>query len=110
MESKRCREVPRWSFAASSVAERERAIEAKLTWQNRLESIGLGESDSGDLPGFHFVRESGGAIKDGFSLTAFWASGGGGIRAVVRNWAPEKMTFDLDIVEESDGLTWRIYE
>jgi len=73
-------------------------------------SLGLLESTHGDLPGFHFERQTDGATTEGTALEAFWASGGGGIKAIVRNWKPDAKTFDLDIVEDFNGCTYRTYE
>jgi hypothetical protein len=93
-----------------SRAEAQRAEDADTAWKNRLRSLGLVESTYGDLPGFHFESKGDGLLEEGTALTAFWASGSGGIEAVVRNWKPEARAFDLDIVETSDGCTYRTYE
>lgn len=104
------RRFPRWSFTVSSRAEVEREQDSHTAWNNRLESLGLGERTSGDLPGFHFIREAHVIVEEGARIQAYWASGGSGIQAIVRNWQPRQNGFEFDIVEDSDGLTWRTYE
>ena len=104
------RRTPFLSFPVFSSARAERSEDPDTAFSNRLKSLGLLESRRGDLPGFHFEREGDNPVGEGTVMTAFWASGGGGIKAVTRNWKPNTRSFELDIVEDSDGCTYRTYE
>lgn len=105
------RRFPRFAFTLEATAEVVRDIQADAAWTHRLESLGLGTSrSSGDLPGFHFECSTNGPTAEGTRLHAMWASGGGGIAAVVRDWNPEGRSFALDIVHTDDSCTWRTYE
>ncbi len=104
------RRFPSLAFTISASASSSRELDPATIWEQRLESLGLGKSNHGDLPGFHFERPEDGTVSEGTRLHAMWASGGGGIEAVVRKWSPDQRSFDLDIVNTDDGFTWRTYE
>jgi hypothetical protein len=103
------RRLPSWKITLSSHASLQRELSASDCWERRLNTLGLGEQLMGNLPGYHFERDESVDPREGAVLDAYFASGGGGIRAVIRNWLPDNMSFDLDIVGSSDGLTCRTY-